>query len=88
MKGMTAWSRLFLHISFEKGEPTLIVAILRALCADLGPLMLFADVGSPPMVVSPSRSIKDTLVDFCTIDEGSTKWQRLIQSAPGAAPAE
>jgi hypothetical protein len=75
-------------VSFEKGEPTLIVAILRSLSADVGPLMLLPDVGCPPMVVSTSRSVQDIVADFCEIEEDSPKWQRLLQNAPGAAPVQ
>lgn len=74
------------RVSFEKGEPTLIVAILRALSAETGPLMLVSDVGCPPIVVSTSRLVQEILADFCAIDEGAAKWQRLVQNAPGAAP--
>lgn len=76
------------HVSFEKGEPTLIVAILRSLSADVGPLMLLPDVGCPPMVVSTSRSVQDIVADFCSIEEDSPKWQRLLQNAPGAASVQ
>src|SRR5262245_3449095 len=53
------------HIHFEKGEPTLIVAILRSLSALTGPFMLLPDVGCPPIVVSTARSVAETAVDFC-----------------------
>jgi len=73
------------HLYFEKGEPTLIVAILRALSAVTGPFMLLADVGGPPMVVSKSRLIENTLADHFTIDPASERWQTLLASAPEAA---
>jgi hypothetical protein len=75
-------------ISFEKGEPTLIVAILRALATTSGPFMLLPDVGCPPMVIAPSRSIPEIVGHFCTIDLHSEKWQRLVRNAPGAAPVQ
>lgn len=73
------------HFYFEKGEPTLIVAILRSLSAATGPFMLIPDIGCPPMVVSTSRTLAEIVADFCTIEEASPKWQRLIRGAPGAA---
>jgi len=76
------------HISFEKGEPTLIVAILRSLSAAVGVLMLVPDVGCPPMVVSAARSVQEIVADFCSIEEDSPKWQRLLQGAPGASPPQ
>ena len=72
------------HLSFEKGEPTLIVALLRSLSAATGTLMLVPDIGCPPMVVSASRSVAEIVADFCGIEFSSQKWERLVQGAPGA----
>jgi hypothetical protein len=74
------------HIHFEKGEPTLIIAILRSLSALTGPFMLLPDVGGPPIVVCTARSVAEIAVDLCDVDESSAKWQRLVRGAPGAAP--
>lgn len=76
------------EISFEKGEPTLIVAILRALAATTGPFMLLPDVGCPPLVVTTSRSIPAIVEGFCSVDIHSEKWQRLVEGAPGAASVQ
>jgi hypothetical protein len=74
------------HVHFEKGEPTLIVAILRSLSATTGPFMLLPDIGCPPMVVSASKSVIEIVGEFCTVEEWSPKWKRLIAGAPGASP--
>jgi hypothetical protein len=75
------------QIHFEKGEPTLIVAVLRALAAVTGPFMLLPDIGCPPMVVSTSRSVSEIVANHCTIDITSKKWQVLVSGAQGAGPA-
>jgi len=75
-------------VYFEKGEPTLIVAVLRALAAVTGPFMLLPDIGCPPMVVSTSRSVPEIVADHCTIDTTSRKWQTLLSGARGAGPCQ
>ncbi|MBX3628025.1 MAG: hypothetical protein KF892_23655 [Rhizobacter sp.] len=76
------------HLHFEKGEPTLVVAIMRSLSEITGPFMLLPDIGCPPMVVSMSQSVVDTVSDFCEVDQDSPKWQRLVLGAPGASPVQ
>ena len=69
---------------FEKGEPLLIVAILRALSARTGPLALMADVGGPPLVISWGAPFRELVSEFCDFDELSKVWSALESSAPGA----
>ena len=76
------------HVHFEKGEPTLIVAVLRALAAVTGPFILWPDIGCPPMVVSTSRSVLEIVADYCTVDTTSEKWQVLVSGAPGAGTCQ
>jgi len=71
------------HIDFEKGEPGLIVAILRDLSSATGPLVLMADVGGPPLVVSRKYSFQSLMDAFYTVDEESDAWKQLILGAPG-----
>ena len=76
------------HVYFEKGEPTLIVAVLRALSVVTGPFILLPDIGCPPMIVSTTRSILEIVADYCTVDTTSKKWQILLAGAPGAASCQ
>lgn len=46
-------------IHFEKGEPYLIVALLRGLSRIVGPLMLLPDVGGLPMIISPEFNLPE-----------------------------
>jgi len=72
------------HVGFEKGEPALIIAILRDLSSSTGPLALMADVGGPPLVVSWKYSFQSLVDSFYTLDQESNVWKQLILVAPGA----
>ena len=78
-------SDLTTEISFEKGESALIVAILRDLSAATGPLVLMADVGGAPLVVSQRYSFAALVQKFSAPEEDEARWRRLLESAPGAA---
>jgi hypothetical protein len=71
-------------ISFEKGEPALIIALLRMLSQVTGPLALIADVGGPPLVVSHHCPFNTLVEDWAYGNEDPIKWNRLISNVPGA----
>ncbi|MDQ0610651.1 hypothetical protein QFZ83_004822 [Variovorax sp. W1I1] len=73
------------EISFEKGESALIIAILRDLSAATGPLVLMADVGGPPLVVSQRYSFAALVQELSAPEEDEVRWRRLLENAPGAA---
>lgn len=72
------------HIDFEKGEPALIIAILRDLSTTTGPLVLTADAGGEPLVISRECSFRALVNSMCTLEEESNAWKLLVVGAPGA----
>ena len=81
-------SDLVTEVSFEKGEPALIIAIVRDLSAATGPLVLMADVGGPPLVVSQRYSFAALVEEWMSPEEDQERWRRLVVGAPGAAFAQ
>jgi hypothetical protein len=61
------------RVHFEKGEPTLIVAVLRALAAVTGPFMLVPDIAPDPL--SFHRATRKPIICMSVANLGSTKIQ-------------
>jgi hypothetical protein len=70
------------RIDFEKGSPWLVIAILRALSASTGPLVLLDDSGSKPLVVRSDTPLIEVVRSYCTVDPESTEWKRLLTCVP------
>jgi hypothetical protein len=66
------WTRLNVHdfngredqphsIWFEKGWPSLILRVVHALSVQCGPLVVWPDMGDPPIVVSATDTVAELL---------------------------
>jgi hypothetical protein len=71
-------------VHFEKGEPYLIVALLRGLSRTVGPLMLMPDVGGPPMIVSPEFTVPEIAEHYCEFEYHALQWEKIRRGVPGA----
>lgn len=72
------------EIHFEKGEPALILALLRDLSSVTGPIVLIADTGDAPVVVHRSIPFAESVRHLSDLEDEPSNWQRLIGCAPGA----
>lgn len=73
------------EITFEKGNPALILALLRDLARVTGPLVLMSDAGDDPVVVEATVPFLQLVRRWCEVDEGALSWRLLVHSAAGAA---
>jgi hypothetical protein len=69
---------------FEKGHPELIVAIIRDLSLQCGPLAVVSDAGDPPVIVGQHEPFAVTVDRMVEVDTNSDRWLRLLGIAPGA----
>jgi hypothetical protein len=72
------------EITFEKGDPTLIVALLRDLARATGPLVLMTDSGDDPLIVDATLPFRELVEQWCDIDEEAPSWRQLVEGAAGA----
>lgn len=73
------------EITFEKGNPALILALLRDLSRVTVPLVLMSDAGDDPVIVSPTIPFRQLVQPWCDVDEKSASWRLLVNGAAGAA---
>ena len=73
------------EVTFEKCEPALIIALLRDLARQTGPLVLISDSGDGPLIVDPAMPYRELVEQFCDVDEESSSWPCLLEGADGTS---
>lgn len=70
-------------LSFEGGEPALIIAILRGLSEVTGPLVVMVD--GDALVVGRHASFEALVHEGVSAESNAPRWHRLLDRAPGAS---
>ena len=72
------------HFSFEKGDPALIIAVVREIAKHTGPLVVIEDAGSTPVLVE-SHSDLFELSETWAGEEPGPRFDRLVSKIPRVA---